>query len=68
MEITALSRVMTVRVEIYAQRSPRPIIIEPTSVSGNGIWKDSDGKRTVRLAYYQHLFGLGQHYNGLLKR
>lgn len=59
LEITALSRAMGVPVEIYSNRSKTPLVIEPPD------W-DRDGD-VVRLAYYQHLYGLGQHYNGLFK-
>ena len=63
MEITALSRAMDVPVEIYSDRSPSPLVIEP-----NGGTEEKGGKSgVIRLAYYQHLFGLGQHYNGLQK-
>jgi OTU domain-containing protein 6 len=59
MELTALSRAMGVTVEIYSNRSKTPLVIEPPDRSRDG--------ETVRLAYYQHLYGLGQHYNGLFK-
>lgn len=60
MEITALSRALNVPVEIYSTRSPTPLIVEP----------DSGGKKrefVIRLAYYQNLYSLGQHYNCLYK-
>ena len=64
MEITALSRAMEVPVEIYSNRSLSPLVIEPNG----GAAEDKGGNGdVVRLAYYQHLFGLGQHYNGLFK-
>jgi hypothetical protein len=64
MEITALSRAMEVPVEIYSNRSLSPLVIE----LNGGAAEDKGGDRdVVRLAYYQHLFGLGQHYNGLFK-
>jgi OTU domain-containing protein 6 len=61
MEITSLSRAFNVPVEIYSDRSLKPMIIEPGSDS------QDKGGGVIRLAYYQHLFGLGQHYNGLMK-
>ena len=60
MEITALSRAVEVPVEIYSNRSKVPLVIEPPGVRRN------EGE-VVRLAYYQHLYGLGQHYNGLFR-
>jgi hypothetical protein len=62
MEITALSRALSVPVEIYSTRSLSPMRIEPENGQAAG---DDDG--VVRLAYYEHLFGLGQHYNGLVR-
>ena len=61
MEITALSRALDVPVEIYSIRTVSPLRIDP----GNGDLVADVG--VVRLAYYEHLFGLGQHYNGLYK-
>lgn len=60
MEITALSRALEVPVEIYSNRSHTPLVINAQSNS-----KDDNG--VIRLAYYQHLYGLGQHYNSLFK-
>jgi OTU domain-containing protein 6 len=60
MEITALSRALNIPVEIYSTRTPTPLIIEP----------DPGGKKrelVICLAYYQHLYSLGQHYNCLYK-
>jgi OTU-like cysteine protease len=58
MEITALSRALEVRVEIYSNRPPTPLVIDTTNKNDDGV---------IRLAYYQHLYGLGQHYNSLYK-
>lgn len=58
MEITAISRALDVPVEIYSNRSPMPLVI-------NGELTKKDEERVIRLAYYQHLYGLGQHYNSL---
>lgn len=60
MEITALSRALDVPVEIYSNRSATPMVINTRSDQ-----KDDNG--VIRLAYYQHLYGLGQHYNSLFK-
>jgi len=65
MEITALSLALNVPVEIYSTRSLKPMVIDPNPTETE---KDKSGEGVVRLAFYQHLFGLGQHYNGLLKR
>jgi OTU domain-containing protein 6 len=59
MEITALARAMELPVEIYSNRSKLPLVIQPPSTNQKG--------EVVRLAYYQHLYGLGQHYNGLFR-
>jgi len=61
MEINALSRAFNIPVEIYSDRSLLPLIIRPTSSENS----QPTGDEAVRLSYYQHLFGLGQHYNGL---
>ena len=65
MEINALSRAFNVPVEIYSYRSKSPLVIRPPASEDNH--QSDDGEGVVRLAYYQHLFGLGQHYNGLHK-
>ena len=60
MEITALSRALNVSVEIYSDQSLLPLVIHPNMTDGgNGI------NGVVRVAYYRHLYGLGQHYNAL---
>ena len=61
MEITAMSRALDVPVEIYSSRSTTPLIINAGSTK-------KDEERVIRLAYYQHLYGLGQHYNSLYKK
>ena len=61
MEITALSRALDVPVEIYSNRTPTPLVINAGSTK-------KDEERVIRLAYYQHLYGLGQHYNSLYKK
>jgi OTU domain-containing protein 6 len=58
LEITALSRSLGVPVEIYSTRSNRPLVIENGDEMKSGI---------IRLAYYQHMYGLGHHYNALSK-
>jgi OTU domain-containing protein 6 len=63
MEITALSRAFKVPVEIYSERSLSPLLILPESHGS----RESNDHEVVRLAYYHHLYGLGQHYNGLRK-
>ena len=60
MEITAISRALDVQVEIYSNRSPTPLVINPKLTN-------KDEESVIRLAYYQHLYGLGQHYNSLYK-
>jgi OTU domain-containing protein 6 len=60
MEITAISRALDVPVEIYSNRSPMPLVINTECAK-------KDEKSVVRLAYYQHLYGLGEHYNALYK-
>jgi hypothetical protein len=62
MEITALSRSLNLPVEIYSSRTLSPMVIKPAD---DPTERDDEG--VVRLAYYEHLFGLGQHYNGLFK-
>jgi OTU domain-containing protein 6 len=64
MEITALSRALGMGVEIYSDRSLLPLVIKPDRL---GKTSTNDPERVVRLAYYQHLYGLGQHYNALYK-
>jgi len=59
MEITALSRAIGLPVEIYSNRPKSPLVIDPQNTGQN--------EGVVRLAYYQHLYGLGQHYNGLFR-
>jgi OTU domain-containing protein 6 len=58
MEITALARALRVRVEIYSNRSLMPLVVNMES-------DNTDDNRIIRLSYYQHLYGLGQHYNAL---
>jgi hypothetical protein len=62
MEITALSRSLNLAVEIYSSRRLTPMVIKPAH---DPTERDDEG--VVRLAYYEHLYGLGQHYNGLFK-
>jgi OTU domain-containing protein 6 len=59
LEISALSRSLNLPVEIYSTRTQTPMVIRPEH--------DTEGGGVVRLAYYEHLYGLGQHYNGLHK-
>lgn len=66
MEITALARALDMPVEIYSNRSVAPLIILPNSVAKNGDKSDRD-RDVIRLAYYEHLYGLGQHYNSVFK-
>lgn len=66
MEITALARALDMPVEIYSNRSVTPLIILPDSVVKNGDKSDRD-RDVIRLAYYEHLYGLGQHYNSVFK-
>jgi OTU domain-containing protein 6 len=66
MEITALARALDVPVEIYSNRSVTPMVIEPNSVVKNEDTKEKN-QQIIRLAYYEHLYGLGQHYNSVFK-
>jgi OTU domain-containing protein 6 len=66
MEITALSRALNVSVEIYSNRCVAPMVIEPNS-GGEEKAKERN-ERVVRLAYYEHLYGLGQHYNSVFRQ
>jgi len=66
MEITALARVLGMPVEIYSNRSVTPMVILPNSMVNNGEKRDSHGE-VIRLAYYEHLYGLGQHYNSVFR-
>jgi OTU domain-containing protein 6 len=66
MEITALARALGMRVEIYSNRSVTPMVILPNSVVKNEDKSDTD-REVIRLAYYEHLYGLGQHYNSVFK-
>jgi OTU domain-containing protein 6 len=67
MEITALAGAFEVPVEIYSNRSVTPMVIEPNSVVKNEDMRERNNKEIIRLAYYEHLYGLGQHYNSLFK-
>ena len=65
MEITALARALEMPVEIYSNRSVTPMVIEPNSVKNEDTREKN--QQIIRLAYYEHLYGLGQHYNSVFK-
>ena len=65
MEITALARALDLPVEIYSNRSVTPMVIEPNSVTNEDTREKN--QQIIRLAYYEHLYGLGQHYNSVFK-
>src|SRR5271163_1255751 len=65
MEITALSRALELPVEIYSKQTVRPLVIQPNPV--NEEVQGEKLEKVVRLSLYEHMYGLGQHYNSVFK-
>lgn len=65
LELQAIARAYGVNINVI-QGDGRIEKIEPGDV--DGLDEDERAKRVIWLAYYRHSYGLGEHYNALLKQ
>lgn len=67
LELSAIARAYRVRINVLRSSGRVDVVESGTEGSGGGD-DTTDAVREVWLAYYEHSFGLGEHYNALRKQ